>query len=83
MLDQKQAENQDGFRKTYQTTDHLATYRLIEQKCHEWGIKMWTSTVDFTKAFDSICHISIWEALKSCNIDHDYISLLRKIIQRP
>ena len=22
--------------KTYQTTDHLATYRLIEQKCHEW-----------------------------------------------
>ena len=36
MLDQKQAEYQAGFRKTYQTTDHLATYRLIEQKCHEW-----------------------------------------------
>ena len=53
MLDQKQAEDQSGFRKTYQTTDHLATYRLIEQKCHEWGIKMWTATVDFTKAFDS------------------------------
>ena len=36
MLDQRQAEDQAGFRKTYQTTDHLATYRLIEQKCHEW-----------------------------------------------
>ena len=36
MLDQKQAEGQAGFRKTYQTTDYLATYRLIEQKCHEW-----------------------------------------------
>ena len=36
MLDQKQAEDQSGFRKTNQTTDHLATYRLIEQKCHEW-----------------------------------------------
>ena len=35
MLDQKQAEDQAGFRKTYQTTDHLATYGLIEQKCHE------------------------------------------------
>ena len=79
VLDQKQAEDQAGFRKSYQTTDHLATYRLIEQKCHEWGIKMWTSTVDFTKAFDSISHKSIWEALKSCNIDHEYISLLRKI----
>ena len=54
VLDQKQAEDQAGFRKSYQTTDHLATYRLIEQKCHEWGIKRWTATVDFTKAFDSI-----------------------------
>ena len=40
---------------------------------------MWTATVDFTKAFGSITHKSIWKALKSCNIDHDYISLLRKI----
>ena len=36
VLDQKQAEDQAGFRKSYQTTDHLATYTLIEQKCHEW-----------------------------------------------
>ena len=56
VLDQKQAEDQAGFRKSYQTTDHLATYRMVEQKCHEWGIKMWTATIDFTKAFDSITH---------------------------
>ena len=31
------------------------------------------------KAFDSITHKSIWDALKSCNIDHDYISILKKI----
>ena len=40
---------------------------------------MWTATVDFTKAFDSISHKSIWEALKSCNVDHENVSLLRKI----
>ena len=40
---------------------------------------MWTATVDFTKAFDSISHKAIWEALKSCSVDHEYISLLRKI----
>ena len=44
MLDQHQAEDQAGFRKTYQTTDHLATYRMMEPKCQEWGIKMWTAT---------------------------------------
>ena len=52
---------------------------MMEQKCQEWRIKMWTATVDFTKAFDSISHNSIWEALKSCNVDHEYVSLLRKI----
>ena len=52
---------------------------MMEQKCQEWGIKLWTATVDFTKAFDSISHNSIWEALKSCNVDHGYVSLLRKI----
>ena len=78
-LDQEQAEYHAGFRKTYWTTDNLATYRLFEQKCHEWCIKMWTATVDFTKAFDSISHKSIWEALKSCNVAHEYIILLRKI----
>ena len=79
VLDQKQAEDQAGFRKSYQTTDHLATHRLIEQKCHEWRIKMWIATVDFTKAFDSISHKSIRDALKSCNIEHGYIILLKKI----
>ena len=73
-LNQKQAEDQAGFRSSYQTTDHLATYRMTEQKCHEWGIKMWTATIDFTKAFDS----TIWNALRSCGIEHDYISFLKK-----
>ena len=40
---------------------------------------MWTATIDFTKAFESITHKSIWKALKSCGIEDDYISLLKKI----
>ena len=51
-----QAEDQAGFRSSYRTTDHLATYRMVDQKCHEWGIKMWTATLVFMKAFDSITH---------------------------
>ena len=82
MPDQNQAKDQADFRKTYQTTDHPATYRMMEQKCQEWGIKMWTATVEFTKAFDTISHKSIWEVLKFCNVDHEYVSLLRKMLQR-
>ena len=36
-LDQTRAEDQAGFRISYQTTDHLATHRMIDQKSHEWG----------------------------------------------
>ena len=81
MLDQKQAEDQAGFRNSYQTTDHFATYRMIEQKCHEWCIKMWIATIDFTKAFDSITHKSIWNALNSCDNNHECISLSKKIYE--
>ena len=59
---------------------HWSQLRLeLPPECHEWGIKMWTATIDFTKAFDSITHRSIGKALKSCGIEHDYISLLEKI----
>ena len=67
-LDQKQAEDQAGFRSSYQTTDH------------EWRIKMWIATIDFTKAFVSITHKTTWKALKSCNIDHGYISAVSDTI---
>ena len=40
---------------------------------------MWTATIGFTVAFDSITHKSIWNVFESCGIEHDYISLLRKI----
>ena len=76
----KRKTRQDSEAHTrHQTTDHFATYRMIEQKCHEWRIKMWTATIDFTKAFDSITYKSFWKSLKSCNIKHDHISLLKKI----
>ena len=55
-LDQIQSEDQAGFRRTYQAMDHLTTYRMIEQRCQEWGVKMWVATIDFMKAFDSITH---------------------------
>ena len=78
-LDQNKRKIRRDSESSYQTTYHLATYRMIEQKCHECGIKMWTATTDFTKEFDSVTHKSIWNTLKSCGIEHDYISLLKKL----
>ena len=52
---------------------------MIEQNCQEWGVKMWVATIDFMKAFDSITHNFIWNALKTCGIEQECISLLKRL----
>ena len=42
---------------------------------------MWTATIDFTKTFHSITHKSIWNALKSCGIEHDCVSFVKKLFR--
>ena len=77
-LDRPQPEDQGGFR-SYQALDHLATYRLIEQKCQEWCIKIWVATMDFMKACDSTSHKSPRKAPAKSGIERQSISLLRKL----
>ena len=77
--DRRPPPDQGGFRHSLQPLDHLATYRLLERKCREWGAKMWIATVDFAKAFDTIRHDALWKALARFGIDTPYISLLKKL----
>ena len=71
VLDQKQAEDRAGFRKSYQTTDHLARRRSIEQKISRVGNQNVDSDV-LHEGFATSLTNYIWE-LKSCNIE-DYIA---------
>ena len=77
-----QPEDQGGFRQSFQMFDHLAGLKIAEQKCQEWGVKMWISTVDFMKAFDSISHRSLWDALGHCEIEPQYVGLLKRLYER-
>ena len=74
-LDRVQPEDHCGNRQSFQTLDHLAGLKIAEQKCQEWGVKMSISTVDFMKAFDSISHRSLWDALGHCGIEPHYVGL--------
>ena len=38
-LDQIHAADKAMFRSSYPTTEHLATYKMIDQRCHEWREK--------------------------------------------
>ena len=43
---------------------------------------MWIATIDNMKAFDSINNNSIWDALKTCGIEHEYVSFLQWLFKK-
>ena len=52
-------EEYDHCRADKNTSSRGQKSVFAEQKCREWGVKMWISTVDFMKAFDSKPQISV------------------------
>ena len=54
-LDQGQPADPGGFRRSHQTVDHLMVHRMLEQRCREWGIPLYISTIDFTKVSVGSC----------------------------
>ena len=54
-------------------------YRVLEQRCREWNIPLYISTIDFTKAFDSIKHSAIWKSLRHYGVKPAYVRLLQRL----
>ena len=78
-LDAQQCKDQAGFRKGFSTVDHLFTASMIIDKANEWNAEVWLAAVDYTKAFDSVEHSSIWGALAEQNVPPHYIQLLGRL----
>ena len=54
-------------------------YRILEQRCREWVVPLYISTIDFTKAFDSIKHSAIWNSLRFHGIKPAFVKLLQRL----
>ena len=74
-----QPPDQAGFRPDHRCDGHLVLYRLLEQRCLEWGVPLYISTIDFTKAFDRIKHSAIWRSLQFYGIKPAYVRLLQRL----
>ena len=75
-LDENQPREQAGFRKGYSTTDHLqALYQIIE-KSNEYNLPLCIGFIDYEKAFDTVEHFAISEALRKTNVNETYINIL-------
>ena len=71
--------DQAGFRKSFSTTEHMHTAALLIEKAQEWNSELWIAAVDYAKAFDSVEHASLWNALSSQGVPSGYIRLLKLI----
>ena len=54
-------------------------YKLLEQRCREWDVRLYISTIDFTKAFDRTRHRALWTSLEHCGIGPAYVELLKRL----
>jgi Reverse transcriptase (RNA-dependent DNA polymerase) len=78
-LDINQPREQAGFRSGYSTTDHLQVVTQLVQKANEYELPMCMAFVDYEKAFDSVEHIGIIDALKEHQVDSIYLEMLTNI----
>ncbi|KAJ2941256.1 hypothetical protein O0L34_g3453 [Tuta absoluta] len=78
-LDDNQPREQAGFRSNFSTIDHIHVLRQVLQKYNEYNKKYYLAFVDFNKAFDSLEHDYIWDALKRQGVQEKYICLLKNI----
>ena len=53
------------------------TISILQETADEYQVPLWAVAVDFQKAFDSVTHRGIWDALVDQGVDEGYIRVLR------
>ena len=79
LLDKQQTPDQAGFRPDYSTEDHLYTFTMLHEQAVEWQLNLWVAAIDFKKAFDSIDHDKLWDALAEQQVPTPYIRLIHTL----
>ena len=75
----EQSCDQAGFRPGFSCEDHLLALVLLHEKLAEFNVDLWIAAVDFEKAFDSVSHEAIREALWTQNASEEYVQVLERI----
>ncbi|GFO49158.1 endonuclease-reverse transcriptase [Plakobranchus ocellatus] len=66
-------------KKNFSTTDHLQASNQLIEKCNEYNLLLCLGFIDYEKAFDSVEHAAIVQALKKVNINENYVTMIETI----
>ena len=75
----QQSVDQAAYRQGFSTEDHLITLTLLLEASSEWNLLVWLGLVDFEKAFDTVEHAPLWDALEQLGVQTEYIDLLKTL----
>ena len=78
-IDSKQPIEQAGFRSGFSTTDHIQTLDQVIEKYREYDQPLYLTFIDYSKAFDTISHQFIWNALNMCEVHPKYLNIIKSI----
>ena len=75
-------EEQAGFRKHYSTTDHIFSLKIIIDIFLSKNKKLFCAFVDYSKAFDSVNRVALWQKLVSCNITGNCLRIIQNMYKK-
>ena len=76
LIDKILPKEQAGFRKGWGCDDHLQALRLAAEKATEWGETVWACSLDVEKAFDTIDHEAVLDAICRSGAAAEFFSFL-------
>ncbi|KAI8115934.1 LINE-1 reverse transcriptase like protein [Lucilia cuprina] len=75
-LSQDIRDEQASFRPNKSGIDHINSLRIITEQSVEWRSPLYLVFIDFEKAFDTLHHSAIWNALRCKGVPEKIISLI-------
>ena len=71
-------ESQCGFRAGRGTVDMIFAARQLQEKCQEQNVGLYTTFVDLTKAFDTVCREGLWKIMAKYGCPTKFITMVQQ-----
>ena len=71
-------ESQCGFRAGRSTVDMIFAARQLQEKCQEQNVGLYTTFVDLTKAFDTVCREGLWRIMAKFGCPAKFIAMVQQ-----
>ena len=72
-------ENQAGFRQAYSTSDHIFALNSIIELLRHQKQKIYCTFIDFSKAFDSVWRVGLWQKLINSHINGKFLTVIKNL----